>query len=203
MMTQRERMTAELPYRAGDPELVADRKKAKEAWYRFNQLSPDEFGEGMEILRGLFGSAGEGMYIEPTFRCDYGYNIHIGKNFYSNYNLIILDIAPVYIGDNVMIAPNVGIYTAGHPVHPVARKSGYEYGAAIRIGNDVWIGAHSVINPGVTIGDNTVIGAGSVVTKDIPADCIAAGNPCKVIREITEADRDYYYKNKKFDVDWE
>lgn len=202
-MSQRERMIAELPYRAADPELVADRKKAKQAWYRFNQLSPDEFAEGMQILRELFGSAGEGMYIEPTFRCDYGYNIHIGNNFYSNYNLIILDIAPVYIGDNVMIAPNVGIYTAGHPVHPDARKSGYEYGMSIRIGNDVWIGAHTVINPGVTIGDNTVIGAGSVVTKDIPANCIAAGNPCKVIREITEADRDYYYKNKKFDVDWE
>lgn len=202
-MTEKERMIAGLPYLSNDPQLVEDRWAAKRAWYRFNMMSPDEFAEGQEILRNLFGAVGKGMFIEPTFRCDYGYNIYIGDNFYSNYNLIILDIAPVRIGNNVMIAPNVGIYTAGHPVHPVARKSGYEYGAPITIGNDVWIGAHTVINPGVTIGDNSVIGAGSVVTKDIPANCIAAGNPCKVIRQITEADRNLYFKDKPFDVEWE
>lgn len=202
-MTQKERMIAGLPYLSLDSELVADRKTAKEVWYQFNQLPPSEHQKGLELLRNLFGKVGKDMFIEPTFRCDYGYNIFIGDNFYSNYNLIILDIAPVTIGNNVMIAPNVGIYTAGHPVHPAARQSGYEYGAAIYIGDNVWIGAHSVINPGVRIGENTVIGAGSIVTKDIPANCIAAGNPCRVIREITEADRNLYFKDKSFDVTWE
>ncbi|RRD92392.1 sugar O-acetyltransferase [Clostridiales bacterium COT073_COT-073] len=202
-MTQKERMIAGLPYLAADKELVADRKHAKEVWYQFNQLSPNEFAAGQAMLRQLFGKAGKGMYIEPTFRCDYGYNIYIGDNFYSNYNLIILDIAPVTIGNNVMIAPNVGIYTAGHPIHPAARQSGYEYGAPITIGDGVWIGAHSVLNPGVNIGENTVIGAGSVVTKDIPANCVAAGNPCQVIRQITDQDKKYYFKDKLFDLDWE
>ena len=201
-MTQKERMIAGLPYLSGDSELVANRKAAKSVWHTFNNLPPEEFAAGQEMLRNLFGKAGAGMHIEPTFRCDYGYNIYIGDNFYSNYNLIILDIAPVYIGDNVMIAPNVGIYTAGHPIHPQARQSGYEYGAPITIGNGVWIGAHSVLNPGVSIGDHSVIGAGSVVTKDIPANCVAAGNPCKVIRRITEEDQAYYFKDREFDVEW-
>ncbi len=202
-MTQKERMIAELPYLAGDKELIADRKAAKEVWQRFNQLPASEQAAGQALLRQLFGKTGKGMFIEAPFRCDYGYNIHIGDNFYSNYNLIILDIAPVFIGNNVMIAPNVGIYTAGHPVHPEARKSGYEYGISIRIGDDVWIGANSVLNPGVSIGEGTVIGSGSVVTKDIPANCIAAGNPCKVIREITQEDKKYYFKNRLFDVEWQ
>lgn len=202
-MTQKERMIAGLPYLAGDQELSADRQRAKEICQRFNQLPAAEQAEGMTLLRGLFGAAGKQFWIEQFFRCDYGYNIFIGENFYSNYNLTILDIAPVHIGDNVMIAPNVGIYTAGHPVHPQARLSGYEYGAEIWIGDNVWIGGHTVINPGVSIGVGTVIGAGSVVTKDIPAGCIAAGNPCRVIRMITEEDKQYYYKNVPFDVEWE
>lgn len=203
MMTQKERMIAQLPYLASDPELVEDRKRAKQVWHAFNRLGPDEFAQGQAMLRNLFAETGEGMYIEPTFRCDYGYNIHIGHNFYSNYNLIILDIAPVYIGHNVMIGPNVGIYTAGHPIHPLARQSGYEYGIRIEIGDNVWIGASAVINPGVKIGENTVIASGSIVTKDIPANCLAGGNPCRVIREIKDRDQAYYFKDRKFDLEWE
>ena len=132
--------------------------------------------------------------------CDYGYNIEVGENFFANYNFLVLDIAKVKIGANAQIAPNVSIYTAGHPIHPDSRNSGYEYGIGITIGDNVWIGGNACIMPGVTIGNNVVIGAGSVVTKNIPDNMIAAGNPCRIIREITEEDRDYYYKDRKFDV---
>lgn len=125
----------------------------------------------------------------------------MGENFYSNYNLTILDVAKVRIGKNVMFAPNVSLFTAGHPLHPDSRNSGYEYGIGITIGDNVWIGGNCVVNPGVTIGDNAVIGSGSVVTKDIPANAVAAGNPCRVIRYITEEDRDYYFKDRRFDVE--
>ncbi|MNC60607.1 Galactoside O-acetyltransferase [compost metagenome] len=124
----------------------------------------------------------------------------MGENFYANFNCTILDVGKVVMGENVMFAPNVSIYTAGHPVHPDSRNSGYEYGIAITIGDNVWIGGNAIINPGVTIGHNVVIGAGSVVTKDIPDNVIAAGSPCRVIREITEEDRKYYFKDKEFDV---
>lgn len=137
----------------------------------------------------------------PPFHCDYGKNIEVGENFFANYNCIILDVAKVTIGKNVMFAPNVSIYTAGHPIHPDSRNSGYEYGIPVTIGDNVWIGGSVVINPGVTIGNNVVIGSGSVVTKDIPDNVIAVGNPCRVIREITEEDRKYYYKDRTFAVD--
>ena len=139
--------------------------------------------------------------METPFHCDYGYNIEAGNNFYANYNLTILDVGKVVIGENVMVAPNVSIYTAGHPIHPDSRNSGYEYGIGVTIGNNVWIGGNTVINPGVHIGDNVVVGSGSVVTKDIPANAIAAGNPCKVLRFITDADRKYYFKDREFDVE--
>lgn len=137
--------------------------------------------------------------FEPPFRCDYGYNIEIGENFYSNYNCTILDCAKVTIGNNVLFAPNVSLFTAGHPIDATLRAQEYEYAFPITIGNDVWIGGNTVINPGVTIGSNVVIGSGSVITKDIPSNCIAAGNPCRVIRDITEEDKQYYYKKLKFD----
>lgn len=153
-----------------------------------------------ELLKTLFGKTGERLWIEQPFHCDYGWNIELGEHFYANYNLTILDVGKVTIGKNVMCAPNVAIYTAGHPVHPQSRSSGYEYGIPVTIGDNVWIGGNAVILPGVTIGSNAVIGAGSVVTRDIPDNVIAAGNPCRVIREITEADRDYYFRDRKFDV---
>lgn len=140
------------------------------------------------------------MHIETPFRCDYGSNITVGNNFYANFNCTILDVGKVVIGENVMFAPNVSLYTAGHPIHPDSRNSGYEYGIAITIGNNVWIGGNVIVNPGVTIGNNVVIGAGSVVTKDIPDNVIAVGSPCRIVREITEEDRKYYYKDREFDV---
>lgn len=186
---------------ASDKDLVKDRKKAQNFCYEYNKVSPSKLYERKEMLKDFLGKIGEKYHIEQPFRCDYDYNIEIGERFYSNYNLTILDICKVRIGDNVMFAPNVSLYTAGHPIHHIARNSGYEYGAEICIGNNVWLCGNVVVNPGVTIGDNAVIASGSVVTKDIPANVLAGGNPCKVIREITDKDIDYYRGNKKFDID--
>ena len=200
-MNQKERMLANLPYKAWMDGLEEERIDCKMKTFEYNNTFPDKRTERKELIRKIVGKIGEEFNIESPFQCDYGYNIEIGENFYSNHNLIILDVGKVRIGDNVQIAPNVSIYTAGHPVHPESRNSGYEYGIDITIGDNVWIGGSVTILPGVTIGDNAVIGAGSVVTKDIPADVIAAGNPCRVIRKITEEDRDFYFRDRRFDVD--
>lgn len=202
-MNQKERMVAGLPYKAWLDGLEDERLLCKKKIYQFNLLPPDRRERIPELLRDLLGKAGKDIWIEPPFHCDYGWNIEVGENFFANYNLTILDVGKVTIGDNAQIAPNVSIYTAGHPIHPDSRNSGYEYGIPISIGNNVWIGGNTVILPGVTIGDNVVIGAGSVVTKSIPANMIAAGNPCRVIREIVEEDRQYYYRQRKFDdISW-
>ena len=163
-------------------------------------MHPDEEKKIDQLIYYILGKAGKTIHIEAPFHCDYGKNIEIGNNFFANYNCTILDVGKVVIGENVQFAPNVSIYTAGHPVHPDSRNSGYEYGIAITIGDNVWLGGNVVINPGVTIGNNVVIGSGSVVTKNIPDNMIAVGNPCKVIREITEDDRKYYFKDREFDV---
>jgi len=165
--------------------------------FEFNNLRPAQVEARNAILQKLFGKTGRNFYVEPPFRCDYGYNIEIGDNFYANYNLVILDCARVKIGDNVFIAPNVGIYTAGHPIHSDLRNQELEFALPIEIGNSVWIGGYVVINPGIKIGDNTVIGSGSVVTKNIPPNVVAVGNPCKVLRSITEDDKSYYYNRFK------
>lgn len=200
-MNQKERMLAGLPYKAWLDGLPEDRMENKKKLYEFNMLPPEEENKREALINGILGKVGENAHIEAPFHCDYGKNIEVGKNFFVNYNCTILDVGKVVIGDNVMFAPNVSIYTAGHPVHPDSRNTGYEYGIAITIGDNVWIGGNVIINPGVTIGNNVVIGAGSIVTKDIPDNVIAVGSPCKVIREITEADRKYYYKDKEFDVE--
>ncbi len=199
-MNQKERMLCGLPYRGWMDGLDAERNACKAAVYELNLLQPKEQDRIPELIKKLFGKTGNRLWIEPPFHCDYGWNIEVGENFYANYGLTILDVGKVTFGDNVMIAPNVSIYAAGHPIHPVSRNSGYEYGIPVTVGNNVWIGGSVVILPGVTIGDNTVIGAGSVVTKDVPANVIAAGNPCRVLREITEKDRKFYYKDRIFDV---
>lgn len=186
-------------YKAFDTELFAERQYAKEMIFSFNSLRPNQLEQRNEIIRKLLGRTKENFFIEPPFRCDYGYNIEIGENFYSNYNLIILDCAKVSIGDNVFIGPNVGIYTAGHPLHHKLRNQEYEYAFSISIGNNVWIGGNVVINPGVSIGKNSVIGSGSVVTKDIPENVIAVGNPCKVLRKLQDNDEQFYYKNYKIE----
>lgn len=200
-MNQRERMLSGLPYRAWMDGLAEERLKARKLVQEFNISEPEDFAKRTELIGRILGKVGKNAYIEPPFRCDYGSNIEIGDNFYANYNCIVLDVAKVRIGSNVMLAPNVAIYTAGHPIHPDSRKSGYEYGIPITIGNNVWIGGNVVVNPGVSIGDNAVIGAGSVVTRDIPDNAIAVGNPCRVVRYITEEDRKYYFKDLEFDVE--
>ncbi|CQR55060.1 sugar O-acetyltransferase [Paenibacillus riograndensis] len=199
-MNQKERMLAGLPYKAWLDGLSEERTANKLKIHEYNLLRPDETERRDELIRSILGHTGKNVYVEPPFHCDYGANISVGENFYANFNCTILDVGKVVIGENVMFAPNVSIYTAGHPVHPDSRNSGYEYGIAITIGNNVWIGGNAIINPGVTIGHNVVIGAGSVVTKDIPDNVIAVGSPCKVVREITEEDRKYYFKDKEFDV---
>lgn len=199
-MTQKERMLAGLPYKAWLDGLSEERLENKKRLYRYNNIPPEAADQQDELIRQILGKTGENVHIEAPFHCDYGYNIEVGENFFANYNFTVLDVGRVRIGKNAQIAPNVSIYTAGHPVHPDSRNSGYEYGIGITIGDNVWIGGSVCIMPGVTIGDNVVIGGGSVVTKDIPDNVIAAGNPCRPIRTITDADRDFYYKDRRFDV---
>lgn len=202
-MNMKERMAANLPYKSWMDGLEEDRLECRKKIYKFNNMPPEQEAEAMEFLKKeILGKAGTGYFrIEPPFRCDYGYNIEIGDNFFANYNFVVLDVGKVKIGNDVQIAPNVSIYTAGHPIHPDSRRSGYEYGIDITIGDNVWLGGNVCIMPGVTIGENAVIGAGSVVTKDIPANVVAVGNPCRVVKQITEEDRDYYFRDRKFDVD--
>lgn len=200
-MNQKERMLLGLPYKAWLDGLPEERMENKKKLYEFNMCRPDEKEKAKKLIREIFYKTGSGVNIEAPFHCDYGKNIEVGDNFFANYNCTILDVGKVVIGDNVQFAPNVSLYTAGHPIHPDSRNSGYEYGIGIAIGNNVWLGGNVVVNPGVHIGNNVVIGSGSVVTKDIPDNMIAVGNPCKIIREITEEDRKYYYKNNVFDVD--
>lgn len=194
-MTEKEKAKLGKLYDANyDKNLLEERKKAKQICYEFNMLSPLEEEKGKEILRKFFGKTKENFTITSPFYCDYGYNIKLGENFYSNHNLVILDGAEVNFGDNVFIAPNCCITTAGHPLDVEQRNLGLEYAYPIEIGNNVWIGANVTILPGVTIGADVVIGAGSVVNRDIPKGVIAVGNPCKVLRKITEEDRKKYWK---------
>jgi len=195
--TEKQKMLAGKAYQAGDAELSKERLKAREVTFEFNNLAPKFIKQRKELLKKLFGKTETMFYVEPPFRCDYGYNIEIGHNFYANFNLIVLDCAKVSIGNNVFIGPNVAIYTAGHPLHAHLRDQEVEWAQPITIGDSVWIGGNAVINPGVKIGTNVVIGSGSIVTKDIPDGVFAAGNPCKVIRQITEEDKEFYYKNRK------
>ncbi|WP_114572027.1 maltose O-acetyltransferase [Exiguobacterium flavidum] len=183
-ITEKEKMIRGELYLAGDAELVADRKRAQRLCHQFNQLSVDFVPERKDILRELIGRTGESLYIEPSFKCDYGYNITLGERFYANYDCVILDICPVVIGNNCMLAPGVHIYTAAHPLDPVERNSGAEFGKPVTIGDNVWIGGRAVINPGVTIGDNVVVASGSVVVKDVPDNVVVGGNPARIIKHL-------------------
>lgn len=175
-----------------NPELEAEIRKCKDKCYRYNQLSPNDYDAQQVLLADLLGKMGKHAMITPPFWCDYGYNISVGDFFYSNHNLVITDGAKVNFGDHVFIAPNCCFTTAEHAIDPEQRKAGYEVAKPITIGNNVWIGAGATILAGVTIGDNTIIGAGSVVSKSIPENVVAVGVPCKVMREITEADKHRY-----------
>lgn len=187
----------EMPY-VSDESVMNQMVRARQLTQQLNTMDRSDFKGLQTVVKQLLGKS-ENAWINPPFYCDYGFNIEVGKNFFANYNCTILDVAKVKIGDNVLFAPNVAVYTAGHPLHPVMRQSEYEYGIGIEIGDNVWIGGNAVILPGVKIGSNSVIAAGSVVTKDIPNWVVAGGNPCRVIRKITEVDREYYYKDRKFD----
>ncbi len=200
-MTQKERMLAGLPYKAWLDGLSEERMACRRKLHAFNLLPPDEEAQAQRLLCELLGKTGRDPWINAPFHCDYGWNIEVGDNFFANYNLTILDVGKVTIGSNVQFAPNVSIYTAGHPLHPDSRNSGYEYGLPVTIGDNVWIGGNVVLLPGVTVGSNSVIGAGSVVSRDIPEWVVAVGSPCRVVRRITEEDRKYYCKDRVFDVE--
>lgn len=184
-MTEKEKMLAGELYDANyNVDLEKEREQAKDLCYEFNNLKPSNREKQISILKELLGKTKETFRIEQPFMCDYGCNIEIGENFYSNHNLIILDANKVFFGDNVFIAPNCSFYTAGHPLDCETRNKGLEYAKPIKVGNNVWIGGNVVVLPGITIGDNVVIGAGSVVNKDIPSNVVAVGNPCRVIKEL-------------------
>ena len=189
-MTEKDKMGRQMLYDANyDKELINDRIAAKELCFEYNSTRPSDGEKQKELLTRLLGKTRENFCITAPFWCDYGYNIEIGKNFYANHNLVILDGAKVTFGNNVFIAPNCGFHTAGHPIDAERRNKGLEYAYPISVGNDVWIGAGVQVMPGVTIGSNVVIGGGSVVVKDIPDNSVAVDNPCRVIRPITEEDK--------------
>lgn len=183
-MNEKEKMLAGELYNPMLDGLPDERTHAKKMCYEYNQLSPEEKDEKKALIMNLFGKTGKSFTIEPFLQCDYGYNIEIGENFYSNHNLVILDCMKVRFGNNVFIGPNCGFYTAEHPIDYVLRNSGVEFAKPISVGNNVWIGGNVTVIGGVTIGDNVVIGAGSVVTKDIPSNTVAAGNPCKILKNL-------------------
>ena len=197
-MTHSERRDQELVYIA-DETVMKEMMRARRLTQELNTVDRTDFETIGRIVRELLGKSDGTAFINPPFYCDYGSHIEVGTGFFANYNCTMLDVGKIRIGDHVQMAPNVSIYTAGHPVHPATRNTQYEYGIDVTIGNNVWIGGSVVICPGVTIGDNTVIGAGSVVTHDIPAWTIAAGNPCRVLRKITEEDRRKHYGGRDID----
>ena len=201
-MTEKEKMTSGELYLPDGDEIMSEQLQCLDKLYDFNQTRPTELDKRDAMLKEMFAEIGENCYIEPPLHANWGgAHCHFGKNVYANFNLTLVDDSHIYVGDYTMIAPNVVIATAGHPILPELREKAYQYNMPVHIGRNCWIGAGALIMPGVTIGDNSVIGAGSVVTKDIPANVVAVGNPCKVMREIGEHDRIYYYKDKKINFD--
>lgn len=196
-MTEKELMLSEKLYVANDEELRKDFMRSKRLTRLINSTTEDEVQKRLDLFRQLFGKIGDTFYIEPPFRSDYGSNTYIGNNFYANYDCIFLDVAKIIIGDNVFFGPRVSLFTAGHPIDAEIRNTQLEFGKSIKIGNNVWVGGNTTINPGVTIGNNVVIGSGSVVTKDIPDNVVAAGIPCRVIRQITNDDKKYWFSLAK------
>ena len=194
--TEKKRMLAGKLYFQPVNELIEMHKRALRLCQEYNFSKWDQFERRQEIIKELFGTVKGDFYLEPTIKCDYGCNIHIGNHFYCNFDTIFLDVCPIYFGDNIYIAPSCSFFTAGHPIDSVIRAEALEFGKEIRVGSNVWFGGHTIVNPGVTIGSNVVIGSGSVVTKDIPDNVVAAGNPCRVLRKITEDDKIKWEKEK-------
>lgn len=189
-------------YFPNDKEIMKEQTACLEKLYDFNATRPSEGEKRTKKLKEMFAELGEGCYIEPPLHTNWGgHHVHFGKNIYANFNLTLVDDTHIYVGDYTMFGPNVTVATAGHPILPELREKGYQYNAPVRIGKNCWIGAGAVIVPGITIGDNVVVGAGSVVTKDLPDNVVAVGNPCRVLREVNEHDREYYFKDRK--INWE
>ena len=197
-MTNLEKMHATMLYDPADGDIVEEQTACLDRLYDFNHTRPTEMDKRQALMKEMFAEIGENCYIEPPFHANWGgKHVHFGKNVYANFGLTMVDDTHIYVGDYTLFAPNVVVATAGHPIDPELRARGLQYNAAVHIGKNCWIGAGALIMPGVTIGDNTVIGAGSVVTRDIPSGVVAVGNPCRVMREITERDREVYFKGRK------
>lgn len=197
-MTTQEKLHGGGLYLPTDPEVQKEQLVYLDRLYEFNHTRPSELEKREALLRGLFAELGENCYIEPPLHTNWGgRHVHFGDNIYANFNLTLVDDTHIYVGDCTLFGPNVVVATAGHPLWPPLRAQGYQYNAPVRIGKNCWIGAGAILVPGVTVGDNAVIGAGSVVTRDIPPNTLAVGNPCRVLREIGEHDREYYFKDRK------
>lgn len=200
-MTQKERMKKEMIYDPADEEILREQTACAGLLKEYNVLGLGDEARMTQLMQEMFAEVGEGCFIQPPFYANWaGKNVHLGKKVYANFNLTLVDDADIYIGDMTMIAPNVTISTGTHPILPALREKGLQYNLDVHIGRNVWLGAGVIVLPGVTIGDNSVIGAGAVVTRDIPANVVAFGVPCRVIRPISERDRIYYYKDKKIDL---
>lgn len=199
-MTIQEKMHSGALYLPMDEALFQEQLDWLDRLWDFNATRPSQLAERETLLRELFAEIGEGCYIEPPLQANWGgRHVHFGRNIYANFNLTLVDDTHIYVGDNTMFGPNVVVATAGHPLLPELREQGYQYNAPVHIGRNCWIGAGAILLPGVTVGDNAVIGAGSIVTRDVPASVLAVGNPCRVLREIGEHDRAYYFKDRRID----
>ena len=199
-MGMKERLHTGEIYFPNDEEIMKEQIKKLDRLYDFNMTRPTELEKRGAMLKEMFAEIGEDCYIEPPLHSNFGgAHVHFGKNVYANFNLTLVDDTHIYVGDYTMIGPNVTIATAGHPILPELREKGYQFNMPVHIGKNCWIGAGAVILPGITIGDNVVVGAGSVVTKDLLSNVVAVGNPCKVLREVNEHDREYYFKERKID----
>lgn len=199
-MTDREKIHSEKIYYPSGDEIMNEQLSFVDKLYDFNATRPTELEKRESLLKGMFAEIGENCYIEPPFHANWGgHHVHFGNNVYANFNLTMVDDTHIYVGDCTMFGPNVTVATAGHPIDPELRAKAYQYNMPVHIGKNCWLGAGAIVLPGVTIGDNTVIGAGSVVTKDIPSNVVAVGNPCKVLRPISEHDKEYYFKDRKID----
>lgn len=201
-MTEKEKLHSGELYLPGDEEIMQEQTVFLDLLFEYNSLPPSERAKKSALLKKMFAEIGENCYIETPFRSNWGgHHVHFGNHIYANFNLTLVDDTHIYVGDYTMFGPNVTIATAGHPVLPELREKGYQYNKPVHIGRNCWLGAGVIVMPGVTIGDNTVIGAGSVVTKDIPANVVAVGNPCRVMRAINERDKEYYFKEDR--IKWE
>lgn len=199
-MNAKERMKSGKIYFCTDEELAKEQLRRLDRLYDFNQTRPSEMPKRMALLKEILAEVGENCYVEPPLHANWGCHTHFGNNVYANFNLTLVDDTDIYVGDSVLFGPNVVVAVAGHPVDPDLRRKVAQFNLPVHIGNNVWIGAGAIILPGIAIGDNSVIGAGSVVTKDVPANVVAVGNPCRVLREIGEHDREYYWRDRKIEI---